>query len=142
MRCDGDQVVVVSNEGRFTLSRTAAASLSDELEEALSQRQEFLHTACHHRPDGRYVVSRRGANSDGHRKVFDSRQALDRLVKRLPEEVTAEDLTRSGLTDGRRHLVLRHVVEHPRWNYELVARQPLTARAVAGDEGRETERDP
>lgn len=60
--------------------------------------------------------------------MFDSQAAVDRLLARQPRTFTAEDLTAAGLTDGRRHLVLRHLVEHPRWDCELVSRQPLTAR--------------
>ena len=34
----------------------------------------------------------------------------------------------AGLTGGRRHLLARHLAEHPAFDCELVARQPLTAR--------------
>jgi len=116
------------------LSREQARQLRDALDEAVSTRREFTHTTCHHREDGAYVVERRGADSAGHRKVFPSVEAVTRLLERLPEEFTADDLTRSGLTDGRRHLVLWHLVEHPAFDCELVARQPLTARRGDGDD--------
>ncbi|MFB6070096.1 MAG: hypothetical protein ABEJ76_03660 [Halanaeroarchaeum sp.] len=97
------------------------------LEDALTTRHEFVHTAGEHRRDGAYVVERRGADSAGNAKVFDSFEVLDRLVERLPATITAEDLSRVGLTAGRRHMVLWHLVEHPGFPYELQRRQPLTA---------------
>jgi hypothetical protein len=60
--------------------------------------------------------------------VFDRFDVLARLYDRLPTEFTASDLGRPGLTDGRRHVVLRHFCEHPAFDCTLVARQPLTAR--------------
>jgi hypothetical protein len=87
-----------------------------------------VYTSGEHREDGSYVVARRGADSAGHRKVFASFARLERLYERLPETFTAEDIGRTGLTGGRRHMLLRHVVEHPAFDCELVSRQPLTAR--------------
>ena len=106
--------------------RDEAAELRDQLAEALTERHEFLRTAGEHREDGSYVVSRRGADSSGHRKVFERFAHLRRLYDRLPEGFTAEDVGRSGLTGGRRHMVVRHFVEHPAFNCELVSQQPLT----------------
>lgn len=106
-----------------------------ESTDAQSETREFLHTTCHHRADGSYVVERRGADSSGHRKVFESQRAMDALLERLPREFTAEDLTTSGLSGGRRHMVLRHLVEHPRWPCTLVSRQPLTALQTPQAEG-------
>ena len=63
--------------------------------------------------------------------MFDSSRALDRLYDRLPAEFTAEDVGRTGLTGGRRHMLLRHLAEHPRFDCELVSRQPLTVRKTA-----------
>ncbi|MFC7046361.1 hypothetical protein ACFQH6_13950 [Halobacteriaceae archaeon GCM10025711] len=114
------------------LSRREAEELRRALADALTERHEFVQTAGEHREDGSYVVSRRAANSRGHRKVFDSFDELARLFGRLPEEFTADDLTRTGITGGRRHMVLWHVVEHPGFDCELAARQPLTARKTGG----------
>lgn len=50
------------------------------------------------------------------------------LYRELPEEFVAADLSRPGLTGGRRHLLLWHFVEHPAFECALAARQPLTAR--------------
>lgn len=83
---------------------------------------------CKHREDGAYVVERRGASSAGHRKVFDSFERCRRLYERVPHEFTAEDVGRTGLTGGRRHVLVWHFVEHPAFDCELVSRQPLTAR--------------
>ncbi|WP_244509991.1 DUF7528 family protein [Halogranum gelatinilyticum] len=102
--------------------------MRDQLGEALSQRQEFFRTAGEHREDGSYVVSRRGATSAGHSKVFESFEELERLYGRLPDEFAAADVGRTGLTGGRRHLLVRHLAEHPAFDCELVSRQPLTAR--------------
>lgn len=109
------------------LSREDAECLREELADALTQRREFLNTACEHRLDGRYVVERRGADSAGHRKVFESFDAAQRLFDRLPDEFTADDLSSTGLTGGRRHMVLWHFVEHPDFACSLSSRQPLTA---------------
>lgn len=119
----------------YRLSRDAAASLRAALDRALDRREEFLHTAGEYRPDGTYAVCRRGADSPGHAKVFDSFDALRRLYDRLPAEFDAEDLGRPGLTGGRRHLVVRHLCEHPGFDARLVSRQPLTGGKASGDDG-------
>ncbi|MFB6207310.1 MAG: hypothetical protein ABEJ05_12385 [Haloglomus sp.] len=110
------------------LDRATATSLREALDDALSGREEYLRTAGVHREDGSYVVERRGADSAGHRKVFADFDALRRLYDRLPAEFTADDLSATGLTGGRRHMVLRHLVEHPAFDCTLSRRQPLTAR--------------
>lgn len=124
----GTGVVVTLDGDRKRLSRAAAGALRDELSAALTERREFLRTAGEHREDGSYVVERRGADSAGHRKVFGDFEALERLYERLPAEFTAEDVGRSGLTGGRRHMVVHHFAEHPAFGCELAARQPLTVR--------------
>ncbi|WP_435333419.1 DUF7528 family protein [Haloarchaeobius sp. TZWWS8] len=115
------------------LTRSEAAELRDQLANALTRSHEFVHTTCMHREDGRYVVERRGANSAGHRKVFERYAACERLYDRLPEEFTAEHVGRTGLTGGRRHMLLWHFVEHPGFDCELVSRQPLTVRKRSMD---------
>ena len=124
-----------------TVSRADAAELREQLQSALAERTEFFRTAGEHREDGSYVVSRRGANSSGHRKVFESFEHLRRLFDRLPGEFTAEDVGRSGLTGGRRHMLVRHFAEHPAFECELVSRQPLTVRKATPDEGESTPTD-
>ncbi len=123
------------------LSRAEAAELRDALGAALTERTEFLRTAGEHREDGSYVVSRRGADSSGHRKVFDGFEHLRRLFERLPAEFTAEDVGRSGLTGGRRHMLVRHFAEHPAFECELVSRQPLTVRKTPPDGCEKPERE-
>ncbi|WP_435320260.1 DUF7528 family protein [Haloarchaeobius sp. TZWSO28] len=108
------------------MTREDALELRDQLADAVTQTHEFVHTTCTHREDGSYVVERRGANSAGHRKVFESFQACERLFGRLPDEFTAEDVGHTGLTGGRRHMLVWHYAEHPRFDCELVSRQPLT----------------
>ncbi|WP_233204259.1 DUF7528 family protein [Halegenticoccus soli] len=119
------------------LSRRAAAELRDSLAEALTRREEFFRTAGEHREDGCYVVSRRGADSAGHSKVFRSFRELERLYDRLPEEFTAEEVGRTDLTGGRRHMLVRHFAEHPAFDCRLVSRQPLTARKADADAARD-----
>ncbi|MFT4889255.1 MAG: hypothetical protein ACI9YT_000164 [Halobacteriales archaeon] len=116
------------------LDRTDAVELRDSLDEALTRTREFVYTASRHREDGGYVVERRGADSAGHRKVFESFDGCRRLYERLPEEFVAEDVTRTGVTGGRRHLLVRHFAEHPAFDCELVSRQPLTV-AKADEDG-------
>jgi len=86
-----------------------------------------VRTVGTHREDGSYVVSRRGADSSGHRKVFESFAVLRRLYDRLPEAFTAEDVEQSGLTGGRRHVLVHHFAEHPAFDCDRTKRQPLTA---------------
>ncbi|MFW5937736.1 MAG: DUF7528 family protein [Halanaeroarchaeum sp.] len=108
------------------LDRTEAAALRDSIDDALTRKREFVHTASRHREDGAYVVERRGADSAGHRKVFESFDACRRLYDRLPEEFVADDVTRTGVTGGRRHMLVWHFAEHPAFECELASRQPLT----------------
>ncbi len=110
------------------LSRREADRLRRALGRALTERREFFNTVGEHRDDGSYVVSRRGADSSGHRKVFESYKELTDLYDRLPAEFTAEDAGERGLTGGRRHMLVHHFAEHPGFDCELVSRQPLTAR--------------
>ncbi|GAA0454964.1 hypothetical protein MUK72_08570 [Halococcus dombrowskii] len=122
-----DETVVVSLGGRsHELGRDAAASLRRALDGALAEHHTFVHTVGTHRSDGSYVVARRGADSSGHRKVFDRFDELRQLYESLPERFTADDIEQSGLTGSRRHLVVRHLAEHPGFGCALVARQPLT----------------
>ncbi|SEO72926.1 hypothetical protein SAMN04487948_104408 [Halogranum amylolyticum] len=65
--------------------------------------------------------------------MFASFAELRRLYGRLPTEFTAEDVGRSGLTGGRRHMLVRHLAEHPAFGCELVSRQPLTARKTEAE---------
>jgi hypothetical protein len=125
---DASEVHLRLGDETHVLTHAEARSLRQRLGDALVRREEFLHTAGEHRPDGSYVVARRRADSAGNRKVFESVCALERLWERLPPEFTAEDLGRTGLSGGRRHMVLRHLVEHPAFDCELVSEQPLTAR--------------
>jgi len=117
---------------RVELTRAAAVALRERLGAAAAGRREFAHTTGEHRPDGSYVVERTGAASSGHRKVFDSFGAVRDLAAALPREATAEDVDREGVSGGRRHLLLWHLVEHPALDPELVARQPLTVRTAPG----------
>ncbi|EFW93279.1 hypothetical protein ZOD2009_05427 [Haladaptatus paucihalophilus DX253] len=113
---------------KHDLSRREADQLREALGQALTERREFFRTAGEHRDDGSYVVSRRGADSAGHRKVFERFDALVDLYERLPGTFTAETVGERGLTGGRRHILVHHLTEHPDFDCELVSRQPLTAR--------------
>lgn len=124
----GETVAVTLAGETHHLSRRAATALRDELADALTGTREFLRTTGEHRSDGSYVVARRCAESAGHSKVFESFAELEALFAELPAEFTAEAVGRSGVTGGRRHILLRHFVEHPAFDCELVSRQPLTVR--------------
>ena len=139
----GDRVVVTLDcDDELVLSTDDAEQLRDSLTDALTARESFVNTTGVHRPDGSYVVERRGADSAGNRKVFESFDALGRRCRRLPETFTAADLSATGLTAGRRHMVLWHLVEHPAFPVALASRQPLTAEKTAGDDaGRSTPQD-
>jgi len=85
------------------------------------------------------------ADSAGHTKRFRDFSALEALYERLPERFDAEAVGDVAGSDGRagspslsgsrRHLVLRHFVEHPAFHCELVSRQPLTVQKT-GTESR------
>jgi len=137
VRADGEQVVVTISGRTHTLDGDAAAALRTGLGEALTERREYVHTVGTRRADGSYVVSRRGADSSGHRKVFDGFADLREQYATLPETFTAADVDAPGVTGGRRHLLVRHVVEHPAFDCVLAARQPLTAEKRGSEGGDE-----
>ena len=134
-----ETVAVTVADRTYELTRAEADQLRERLGEALTDRREFVRTVGEHREDGSYVVARRRADSAGHRKVFESFGALRRLYDRLPDRFTAEDVGRSGLTGGRRHMLVHHFAEHPAFDCELAKRQPLTARKQPSD-GESTDR--
>ena len=80
------------------------------------------------------MVSRRGADSAGNEKVFDSFRRLERLYERLPGTFDADDVGRTGITGSRRHMVVRHLAEHPGFECGTVSRNPLRV-SKAGDGG-------
>jgi len=59
--------------------------------------------------------------------VFESFAALRRAYDRLPAEFTAANVEQTGVTGGRRHMLVHHFAEHPNFDCELTKRQPLTA---------------
>ncbi|MFC4359020.1 hypothetical protein ACFO0N_13810 [Halobium salinum] len=130
MTCSADGAEFRLSLGReeHTLSRAGAVALRDALGDALTRRETYFRTVGEHREDGSYVVSRRGADSAGHSKVFRSFEELERLYERLPATFTANEVGRSGLTGGRRHMLVRHLAEHPAFDCGLTSQQPLTAR--------------
>jgi hypothetical protein len=65
--------------------------------------------------------------------VFRDFDALVRLYERLPAEFDAEDVSRTGITGSRRHMLVRHVAEHPAFDCEITSRSPLRARKTASD---------
>jgi len=124
----GDESVVLEVEGRsYALSRAEAAELQAAIGEAITHSREFLRTVGEHREDGRYVVSRRGADSTGNAKVFESFDVLRRLYERLPDAFTADDVGRTGITGSRRHMLVHHFCEHPAFDCGIDRRSPLTA---------------
>lgn len=125
---DGESILVDVGDRTCELSRADAAALKDAIGDALTDRREFLRTACEHREDGRYVVTRRGADSKGNSKVFERFECARRLFERLPPEFSAEDVGRTGITGSRRHLLVCHFGEHPAFDCHIVSRNPLTAK--------------
>jgi len=114
------------------LSRADAARLQEAIGDALTQRREFLRTAGEHREDGSYVVERRGADSAGNAKVFESFEHLRRLYERLPDEFDADDVGTTGITGSRRHMLVRHFAEHPAFDCSITSRNPLAAAKADG----------
>ncbi len=109
------------------VDRETAERLRTAIGDALVGRREFRRTTGEHRPDASYVVSRRGVDSPGNRTVFDSFGELRRLYERLPGQfdVAAVGAVAGDVTGSRRHMVLRHLAEHPAFDCELTSRSPL-----------------
>nr|WP_225741292.1 hypothetical protein [Halorussus halophilus] len=107
--------------------------MQDAVGSALTERREFFRTAGIHREDGTYEVARRGADSSGNSKVFESFDALRRMFERLPAEFSAEDVGRTGITGSRRHMLVRHFAEHPTFDCTISRRNPLTAEKTSVD---------
>nr|WP_233752290.1 MULTISPECIES: hypothetical protein [Halostella] len=78
-------------------------------------------------------MTRRGADSAGNSKVFESFDAVRRLYERLPETFSAEDVERTGITGSRRHMMVRHFAEHPAFDCAIDRRSPLTATKAVAD---------
>ncbi|WP_191965460.1 MULTISPECIES: hypothetical protein [Haloferax] len=123
---DDESIVLTIGGQTCELSRDAAADLQEAIGSALTEKREFFRTAGEYRQDGSYVVSRRGADSTGNAKVFASFEELRRLYDRLPETFTAEDVGRTGITGSRRHMIIRHLGEHPAFDCRIASRNPLT----------------
>ena len=132
---DGATVTLRVGSHTSRLSRRDAEQLLDELGTALAARRTFFRTSGEHRSDGTYVVSRRGVDSAGNRKVFDSFRAIERVFDSLPVTFTAVDVRQPGLSGSRRHMLVHHFVEHPAFDCELLQRQPLTARKLEIERG-------
>lgn len=113
------------------VTRSTAVALSEAIGSALTDRREFFRTAGEYREDGSYEVSRRGADSAGNAKVFESFEHLVRLFDRLPAEFAVEDVGRTGITGSRRHMLIRHFAEHPSFDCTITSRNPLTVRKTA-----------
>ncbi|USZ73094.1 DUF7528 family protein [Natronosalvus halobius] len=93
----------------------------------MTDRREYVHTVGTRREDGSYVVSRRSADSTGNQQVFDSFEALESLYADLPNRFDADAVGCQGtkITGSRRHMLIRHFVEHPAFDCRLVSRRPL-----------------
>jgi len=128
---DADAILVPGDGTTHELSRGAARDIADIITDALSARREFLRTVGQHRADGGYVVARRGADSSGNRKAFDSFAALTWLHERLPKTFD-DDVDRTGINGSRRHMVVRHLAEQPAFECRTVSRNPLGV-SRAGD---------
>jgi hypothetical protein len=128
---EGESIRVRIGERSCTLSRADAVELQAAIGDAVTDRREFFRTAGEYRGDGSYVVSRRGADSAGNAKVFENFDALRRLFDRLPATFDAADVGRTGITGSRRHMLIRHVAEHPAFDCEIESRNPLRGRKTA-----------
>nr|WP_233274723.1 hypothetical protein [Haladaptatus cibarius] len=80
-------------------------------------------------------MSRRGADSSGNAKVFQSFDAMARLFDRLPDEFSAEEVGRTGITGSRRHLLVRHFAEHPDFPCRISLHNPLTVEKESEESG-------
>lgn len=130
---DGASIQITIGDQTHDLSREAAKQLQSEIDDAMTTKREFLHTAGEYRKDGKYVVSRRSAESAGNTKVFENFGNLRRLFERLPSEFTADEISRSGITGSRRHMLVRHFAEHPAFECTIANRNPLTVQKTGAN---------
>jgi len=128
---DGESISLTVDGESHELSREAARELQDALGDAMTHEREFLHTAGEHREDGKYVVSRRSADSAGNTKVFESFEQMRRLFERLPDEFGADEVSGTGITGSRRHMLVRHFAEHPAFDCAIARRNPLTVEKTS-----------
>lgn len=131
----GGSILVTIDGVTHELPRDTATQLTDKVEMSLTERREFFRTAGVHREDGSYVVERRNAESEGNETVFGTFEEVRRLFDRLPSTFDAETIARSGITGSRRHMLVRHFVEHPAFDCELASRNPLQARKTDTTDG-------
>lgn len=99
---------------------------------AITRRDSFLRTAGIHRPDGRYEVTRRTADSTGNSTVFEGFTELRTHYDRLPTSFGAPAIERFNVTGSRRHMVVWHFIEHPAFACAIESRNPLTAEKHGG----------
>jgi len=127
----GDGVALTVDGERVELAADDARDLREAIGEALADSEAFANTVGRRRPDGSYVVARRGADSTGNRVVFDDPDAVAALYDRLPERFGAEDVGAEGYTGSRRHLLVWHLAERPAHDCAVVSRNPLVVEKGA-----------
>jgi hypothetical protein len=130
---DDASILVSVGDDAVELTRAEADALRERLGDALAGTREFVHTSGQRRPDGSYVVARRNADSTGNETAFDGFADLVALYDGLPDRFTASDVDAPGISGSRRHLVVRHLAEHPRFDCRLSKRRPLTVEKHEGD---------
>ncbi|MFB6254497.1 MAG: hypothetical protein ABEI06_07805 [Halobacteriaceae archaeon] len=114
-------------EETIELSREEVVEIKHTLEDAVTERDEFVHTIGTYHPDGAYTIKRRGATSAGNKKKFESFVRVRQIYDALPRKFDAEDIGKYGITGSRRHMVIWHYIEHPRFACQIQCRNPLTA---------------
>lgn len=63
--------------------------------------------------------------------MFEEFGELRRMFDRLPAEFSADEVSRTGITGSRRHMLVRHFAEHPAFDCTIARRNPLTAEKTA-----------
>ena len=121
------------DDDEHELARSDAVALREAIDDAVTETREFFRTAGAFREDGSYEVSRRGADSSGNSKVFESFEAVKRLYDRLPEQFGASDVEHTGITGSRKHMMVRHFAEHPAFDCGIDQRSPLTAEKITSE---------
>jgi hypothetical protein len=116
-----------------SLPREQALALRESVGDALERRLELFRTVGHYRRDGSYAVARRSADTPGNEQVFDSIEELAELFAALPATFGAEEVGARGVTGSRRHMIVRHLAEHPRFDCRLVSERPLRAEKGSGE---------
>ena len=104
----GEGVEVSVDGAAVELSRSDADDLREAIGRALADRTAFRNTVARRRPDGSYVVARRGADSAGNRVVFGALALSAAGVQLATSGTTAAYAFAAAMVAGALLVVAQH----------------------------------